>query len=98
MKDGMNWRIRTYAQDQDVHVWSLGSDISDLAAVAQANTIKHYGDVMAEGYVIETEDGLDGVRRDLLRRGLEANLELPSSGAAFWTPNGSHFRTKSVPP
>ena len=95
--NGANWRIKTYAQDQDVHIWSLGSNVSDLVALARANTEKHYGDVLSEGYVIEVEDGLDGVRRELGKRGLSPNLELPPSGAVFWAPPGSRYRSKSAP-
>jgi hypothetical protein len=95
--DGMNWRIKTYATDQDVHIWSLGSDISDIVALAQSNTEKHYGDVLMEGYTIETDDGLDGLRRGLEERGLAPNLKLPPSGAVFWAPAGTRYRTKSEP-
>jgi hypothetical protein len=95
--DGMNWRIKTYAKDQDVHIWSLGKDVADIVALARANTEKHYGDVLREGYVIETEEGLEGVRRGLKARGLAPNLELPPSGAVFWAPEGTRYRTKSSP-
>lgn len=95
--NGMNWRIKTYAKDQDVHIWSLGSNVADIVALARANTEKHYGDVLTEGYIIETEEGLEGVRRGLKERGLAPNLELPPSGAVFWAPEGTHYRTKSAP-
>lgn len=94
---GTSWRIKTYAQDQDVHIWSLDSGSSDLVALARANTEKHYGDVLTEGYVIETEDGIDGVRRELEARGLPSSLELPPSGAVFWAPPDTAYRSKSVP-
>src|SRR3546814_8266389 len=54
--NGTSWRIKTYAQDQDVHIWSLGSKVADLVALARTNTEKHYGDVLTEGYIIETEE------------------------------------------
>ena len=95
--DGMNWRIKTYAQDEDVHIWSLGPDIPDIVALARANTEKNYGDVLTEGYIIETHQGLEGVRRELEKRGLEPNLELPPSGAVFWAPEGTRYRSKSAP-
>lgn len=95
--NGTNWRIKTYASDQDVHIWSLGANILDVVALARANTEKHYGDVLTEGYVVETEDGLEGVRRELEKRGLSTYLELSPSGAVFWAPVGSHYRTKSKP-
>lgn len=95
--NGINWRIKTYAKDQDVHIWSLGENVTDIVALARANTEKHYADVLREGYVIETEEGLEGVRRGLIERGLAPNLELPPSGAVFWAPEGTRYRTKSEP-
>jgi hypothetical protein len=95
--NGANWRIKTYAQDQDVHIWSLGSNVTDLVAVARANTDEHYADVLAEGYVIETENGLEGVRQELEKRGLAPNLEVPPSGAVFWASPGTRYRSKSAP-
>jgi len=95
--EGMAWRIKTYAQDQDVHIWSLGPNVADIVSLARANTEKHYADVLAEGYVIETDKGLEGVRRELEKRGLDPNLELPPSGAVFWAPAGTRYRTKSAP-
>lgn len=95
--NGMNWRIKTYAKDQDVHIWSLGENVEDIVTLARANTEKHYADVLREGYVIETEEGLEGVRQGLIERGLAPNLELPPSGAVFWAPEGTRYRTKSEP-
>ena len=95
--NGANWRIKTYAKDQDVHIWSLGENIADIVTLARANTEKHYGDVLREGYIIETENGLEGVRQGLMDRGLPPNLELPPSGAVFWAPEGARYRTKSAP-
>lgn len=95
--EGGSWRVKTYAQDEDVHIWSLDPNAADIVSLARTNTEKHYGDVLAEGYVIETDGGLDGVRRELEKRGLDANLELPPSGAVFWAPAGTRYRTKSTP-
>src|SRR5688572_13966616 len=80
------WRIKTYATDQDVHVWSIGLTTADIVALARANTEKHYGDVLTEGYVIETTDGIEGVRRELRERGLSDHLEVSKSGMLFWAP------------
>jgi len=95
--NGKSWRIKTYATDEDVHIWSLGADIADIVGLARANTEKNYGDVLSEGYIIQTEEGLEGVRAELAERGLSIHLELPSSGAVFWAPEGTHYRSKSVP-
>jgi hypothetical protein len=91
------WRIRTYATDQDVHVWSVGSNQKDIVALARANTEKHYGDVLTEGYIIETVDGIEGVRRELRERGLSDHLEVSKTGMLFWAPEGTDYRSRSDP-
>ena len=91
------WRVRTYAEDQDVHTWSMQVAPDDLIPLARKNTEKHYGDVLAERYVIDTPHGVDGVRQELQARGLPAHLEVGSSGLMFWTPVGSNYRTRSTP-
>jgi hypothetical protein len=94
--NGSAWRIKTFAQDQDVHIWAIDSNVNDIVNLAKENTLKHYGDVLSEGYVIETNDGIEGIRRELSNRGLDVHLELPPSGAIFWSPVGTKYRTKSV--
>lgn len=91
------WRIRTYAEDQDIHTWSIHSAAEDIVALARQNTEKHYGDVIVEGYVIDTPDGEEGVRRELHARGLSEHLEIGAGGLMFWTPEGSNYRTRSTP-
>ena len=95
--DAGTWRIKTYATDQDVHVWSIGAPPGDIVTLARENTEKHYGDVLAEGYVIETTEGIEGVRRELRERGLSDHLEISKSGMFFWVPEGTNYRTKSEP-
>lgn len=94
---GENWRIKTYATDQDVHMWSLGAKVENIIELARSNTEKHYGDVLSEGYIIETDGGLEGIRKELQKRGLTTHLEVTPAGAVFWAPPGTHFRTKSEP-
>jgi hypothetical protein len=91
------WRIKTYATDQDVHVWSLGNSISDLVELARSSTEKHYRDVLTEGYIIESRDGTNGLRRELVDRGLPPNLEISDSGFLFWALEGTHYRSRSRP-
>jgi hypothetical protein len=95
--DSGGWRIKTYAIDQDVHVWSLGENVEDIVALARSNTDRHYGDVLLEGYVLRSQTGIDGLREELQSRGLSTHLEVTDSGCAFWTPEGSQYRTKSQP-
>ena len=91
------WRIKTYATDEDVHAWFLGPTVEDLVSLARSNTEKHYGDVLTEGYIIETVRGIEGIRSELVDRGLAANLEVSDLGFLFWAPEGTHYRTKSQP-
>jgi|SRR5690606_25246387 len=95
--DNGGWRIKTYATDQDVHVWALGKEIEDIVALARSNTEKHYGDVLAEGYILESETGIDGLRQELAERGLSTHLEISDSGFVFWAPEGTSYRTRSKP-
>jgi len=90
------WRIKTFAVDQDVHAWNIGK-VDDLVAMARANTEKHYGDVLSEGYILKSDSGLDGIRLELVDRGLDANLEVANAGFAFWAPEGTTYRSKSRP-
>jgi hypothetical protein len=90
------WRIKTFAVDQDVHVWNIGK-VEDLVAMARTNTEKHYGDVLSEGYILKSDSGLEGIRAELADRGLDAHLEVAKAGFAFWTPEGTNYRNKSRP-
>jgi hypothetical protein len=90
------WRIKTYAVDHDVHAWNIGK-AADLVTLARANTQKHYGDVLTEGYILKSDSGLDGIRHELAERGLDSHLEVSSAGFVFWAPEGSSYRSKSTP-
>jgi hypothetical protein len=95
--DSGAWRIKTYAADQDVHVWSIDVTPEDIVELARKNTEKHYGDVLSEGYIIESSDGIEGLRRELRERGLSEHLEISRSGFVFWAPAGTDYRSKSTP-
>jgi hypothetical protein len=95
--DHGTWRIRTYAEDQDVHIWSIGVASADLVAFARDHTEKHYGDVLTEGYIIDSSGDIEGVRRELRERGLSVHLEIAPNGPLFWAPEGSEYRTRSTP-
>ena len=85
--NGKAWRIKTFATDQDVHIWELGFEGAE----------DNYGDVLEAGYVMSSDTGLDGLRAELDARELPVNLKETPFGAVFWTPPGSHYRTQSRP-
>ena len=91
------WRVKTFATDQDVHIWSLGNSTEDLISVAKKNTQKNYGDVLSESYIIESSDGIEGVKSELRKRGLSDHIEVSKSGMLFWAPQNSSYKTKSSP-
>jgi hypothetical protein len=91
------WRVKTYAVDEDVHVWRMSATTEGIVDLAYRNTQKHYGDVISQAYTIETLDGIEGVRRELKKRDLTDHLETSKPGLLFWTPPGTQYRTKSTP-
>src|SRR4051812_39670867 len=53
------WRIRTYAIDHDIHIYSLGArpdGTSFTPSEAVAHIQKHYGEVLEKQYVITFKD------------------------------------------
>lgn len=96
--NGSAWRIKTFATDQDVHIWSLeATEIGDLVELAVSNTEENYGDVMDEGYILESDTGLEGIREQLSLRGLAPHLKETAFGAAFWTAPDTDYRSRSRP-
>ncbi|WP_416763383.1 hypothetical protein ACNI65_12385 [Roseateles sp. So40a] len=96
--EGAVWRIKTFAIDQDVHVWSMDvSEVDDLVELAVGNTESNYGDVLEEGYILNSETGLEGLREQLAERDLDTHLNETSVGAVFWTPAGTSYKSKSRP-
>jgi hypothetical protein len=93
------WRIKTFALDHDIHTYSIGQGGPDFVALAQANNLKHYGDVIASQHVIEFQDCTDPkeVRRAFKRVGLVSRLEVAEGRFAFWKPDKVKYRTQSQP-
>ncbi len=94
--DKGTWRIKTFAVDEDVHLWSIEA-ADDIVELAVENTNKHYGDVIDEAFVIESEDGIEGLRKGLEKQGLSTHLEISPRGPLFWAPPGTQYKTKSSP-
>lgn len=94
---GKNWLIKTFATDQDVHIWSLSPKIKNIVDLALSSTEKHYGDVLSECYIFEASNGLQGVRSELIKYGIPEHLESTPEGCVFWAPEGSHYSRTSIP-
>jgi hypothetical protein len=91
------WRIKTYATDQDVHVWSIAGTCESIIPLAQRNTETHYGDVLSKRYIIKSADGIGGLRRGLNKSGLSDHFEVSKLGFLFWAPAGTSYRSRSRP-
>jgi hypothetical protein len=97
--DGQAWRIKTYAIDHDVHVWGLGPvEAGKFEDIARANTQKHYGDVIAREFVVQSEGSLDSLPAQLKQSDIGGELEIPASPKfAFWVEQIGLYKTKSSP-
>jgi hypothetical protein len=93
------WRIKTFALDHDIHTHSIDKGGPDLVELAQANNLKHYGDVVESQHVLEFHDCTDmkEVRRVFQRVGLPPQLEVAEGRFAFWKPDEAKYRTQSQP-
>jgi hypothetical protein len=96
------WRVRTYAMDHDIHVYSLGtaagkSKVTSDFAVEHIR--KHYADVTATLAVLMFNDPTDikEVERVLAEHHLTGTLEVSNSGVAFYNPDRAKYRTQSTP-
>ena len=96
------WRIRTYAIDHDIHIYSLGNNGNEPAfSQKQATThvAKHYAEILKKQYVIKFKNPSDvnEVSQALKSNGLQGTLEVAPSGFAFYNPDGKMYKTQSEP-
>jgi hypothetical protein len=92
------WRVRTFSVDEDVHVYPLGDANPDTLETVTASTQRTYGDVIAEKIIFSSTDGIEGVRKSLEEQDWTPTLkESKQHGFVFWVPEGTDYRTKSVP-
>lgn len=92
------WRIKTFAIDHDIHVYSLGKP-ENLEETALANTIKTYGDVIRSNHTISLNNAYDEgeVRSAFLAEGLEPRIEISDGRFMFWKPDNGRYHTQSEP-
>jgi len=96
------WRIRTYAIDHDIHIYSLGASENGVAftpTVAEAHIEKHYSKVIKHRYVIRFKNPNDSaeVTRVLEQNGLHGTLEVAPAGFAFYNPDVAKYKSQSTP-
>ena len=97
-----DWRIKTYAMDHDIHVHVIrepGQERVFGAAAAEANSEKHYGDIIDRLLVLEFAEPTDPVATAGVLAGynLPGRLEFGASGVAFYNPDGRRYHSQSVP-
>ncbi len=101
LTSSLQQRIRTYAMDHDIHVYSLGpvEEKKVTAEFAIEHIKKHYADVTASLVVLTFTDPKDkkGVEEVLAAHHLKGTLEVSKSGVAFYNPDSGEYRTKSKP-
>jgi hypothetical protein len=99
LKDGEAWRIKTFATDHDVHVWSIGRmTLGELEELADKNTRDNYGDVLVRRIKILAEPKVADLTAQLIEAGLPAHLESPEDGNfMFWVHTPDLYRTRSTP-
>ncbi len=96
------WRVRTYAMDHDIHVYSLEA-APDKEKVTPEFAVehikKHYADVTASLVEITFNDPTDTkeVERVLAEHRLTGSLEVSKSGVAFYNPDGAKYRSQTTP-
>ncbi|HEY6640565.1 hypothetical protein [Povalibacter sp.] len=92
------WRIRTFSVDEDVHVYSLGPTQPETLDKVCDSTEKTYGDVVAAKHVFSSDEGIDGLKKELATSVLGASVkESKQHGFCFWVPEGSDYQTRSTP-
>lgn len=96
------WRIRTYAIDHDIHIYSVGSrtDSTEFTQEeAMAHLAKHYNEIVKRQYVLKFQNPADPVevKQVLEQNGLLGTLEVAPAGFAFYNPDRQKYKTQSTP-
>jgi len=96
------WRIRTYATDHDIHIYSLADEddaekISPIFAEQHIN--KHYSDILGRFHILKFPINAtsDEIARELKKHGLSGMLEVAPAGFAFYNPDRQKYKTQSSP-
>lgn len=95
-------RIRTFATDHDIHIYSFPhpSDAGEAVIGAYIQNIQqHYGDLVASTHAVYFEDYLneEDVIAQLAATELNGGLQITESGIAFYNPDRAPYETQSKP-
>ncbi|MEO5613612.1 MAG: hypothetical protein ABIR04_01625 [Cypionkella sp.] len=96
--DGI-WRIRTFGVDHDIHVYKVEGVQKDPLEFAKANTLKHYGDVLASQNLLSIEGGADSemIAGRLVDEGLAPYFDVTPVGFIFWRPDAARYFSQTAP-
>ena len=93
------WRIRTFGVDHDIHVHKVEGVQKDPLEIAKANTLKHFGDVVASQNLlsIEVEADSEMIAGRFVDEGLAPYFEVAPAGFIFWRPDAAHYSSQTEP-
>ncbi len=96
--NGQAWRMKTFALDHDVHVWSMGPmDKARFEELAISNTKRNYGDVLARYVRVVAQSDLESLE-PAAKRELGGAIEIAKDRAfAFWVTAAGQYKTQSRP-
>jgi hypothetical protein len=98
LSEDRSWRIRTFAADHDIHVYSIEST-DNMIHVATQNNLKNYRDIIAFQYnILNIDTSKDASFQQLfLASGLPFRVVNKSPDFLFWRPDDGAYITKSRP-
>lgn len=96
--DSECWRMRTYAVDDDIHLYLLENPITAAQAIEVSQ--RYYGDVIGDFFQIDFDDAQDPDEAELKLAdfGGADTLEFaPGGRLAFWNYDNRRYRSQSAP-
>jgi hypothetical protein len=92
--DGTAWRLRSYADDHNLHALLCGvqgdGETDEALFVEQMRA--QYGEMLKSVHTIDVSG--KKAARLLRERGLRQSVEVAPSGFAFWNPDGQPYHTE----
>lgn len=93
------WRIRTFGVDHDIHVHKIQGILKDPLEFAKANTLKHFGDIVASQNSLSIEGVADSemIAGRFVDAGLAPYFDVAPAGFIFWRPGAVHYFSQTEP-